>query len=76
MISASVRTASVLASPGTPSSRMWPPVSRPTSRRSTMASCPTMRRETSLRMRCTGSDSAGLSVSFGALTLAGSCGVN
>ena len=29
MISASVRTASVLASPGTPSSRMWPPVSMP-----------------------------------------------
>ena len=26
---ASVRTASVLARPGTPSSRMWPPVSRP-----------------------------------------------
>ena len=37
-----------------------------------MASCPTMRRDTSLRMRCTGSVSAGLSVSFGALTLAGS----
>ena len=72
MISARVRTASVLASPGTPSSRMWPPVSRPTSSRSTMASCPTIRRDTSLRMRCTGSVSAGLSVSFGALTLAGS----
>ncbi len=72
MISASVRTASVLASPGTPSSRMWPPVSRPTRSRSTMASCPTIRRDTSLRMRCTGSVSAGLSVSFGALTLAGS----
>ena len=72
MISARVRTASVLASPGTPSSRMWPPVSSPTSSRSTMASWPTIRRDTSLRMRCTGSVSAGLSVSFGALTLAGS----
>ena len=69
MISARVRTASVLASPGTPSSRMWPPVSSPTRRRSTMASWPTIRRETSFRIRCTGSVSAGLSVSFGALTL-------
>jgi hypothetical protein len=74
MISERVRTARVLARPGTPSSRMWPPVSIPTSSRSTMASCPTIRRDTSLRMRGTGSDSAGLSVSFGALTLANSVG--
>ena len=50
MISARVRTASVLARPGTPSSRMWPPVSSPTSSRSTIASWPTIRRDTSLRI--------------------------
>src|SRR6476646_7969675 len=70
MIWERVRTARVLARPGTPSSRMWPPVSIPTSRRSTMASCPTIRRDTSFTMRWTGRDSAGLSFSFGALTCA------
>ena len=61
-----------LGQPGHALEQMWPPVSRPTSSRSTIASWPTIRRDTSLRMRCTGSVSAGLSVSFGALTLAGS----
>ena len=36
MASQSVRTVSVLARPGTPSSRTWPPVSRPMRMRSTM----------------------------------------
>ena len=30
----------VLATPGTPSSRMWPPVKIPTKRRSTISYCP------------------------------------
>src|SRR6185312_6418289 len=37
---ASVRTVSVLARPGTPSRRTWPPVSSATSRRSSIASWP------------------------------------
>jgi hypothetical protein len=41
---ASVFTVSVLARPGTPSSSTWPPVSRATSRRSSIASWPTMTR--------------------------------
>src|SRR5438132_3780569 len=45
--SATVRTASVFASPGTPSSRTSPPVSSPTSSRSTMTSWPTTRFATS-----------------------------
>src|SRR5213080_5023322 len=45
--SATVRTASVFASPGTPSSRTCPPVSSPTSSRSTMTSWPTTRLATS-----------------------------
>src|SRR5438132_1461957 len=45
--SATVRTASVLASPGTPSSRTCPPVSKPMSRRSTIRSCATTRFATS-----------------------------
>src|SRR3954447_21847478 len=44
---ASVRTVSVLARPGTPSSSTWPPASRATSRRSSIASWPTMTRLTS-----------------------------
>src|ERR1700742_1374773 len=43
-VCASVLTVSVLASPGTPSSSTWPPASRLTSRRSSIASCPTMTR--------------------------------
>src|SRR5688500_1434813 len=49
---ARVRTASVLASPGTPSSRRWPSASRPMSRRWTITSCPTMTRPISARMAC------------------------
>src|SRR6059036_1507310 len=45
--SATVRTARVLARPGTPSSRTWPPVSRPISSRSTITSWPTTRFATS-----------------------------
>src|SRR5919198_1808356 len=41
---ASVRTVSVLARPGTPSSNTWPPASRLTSSRSSIASWPTMTR--------------------------------
>src|SRR6201992_639189 len=41
---ARVLTVSVLARPGTPSSSTWPPASRLTSRRSSIASCPTMTR--------------------------------
>src|SRR6476646_284444 len=62
-----VRTASVLARPGTPSSRICPPVRSPTSRRSTMASCPTIRRDTSFNIWGTGSTSAGFLDSLGAL---------
>src|SRR3954453_7712481 len=51
---ASVLTVSVLARPGTPSSRTWPPASRQTSRRSSIASWPTMTRLTS----CSASSSA------------------
>ena len=40
------RTVSVFARPGTPSSRQWPPVSRPISTRSIMYSCPTTRSAT------------------------------
>src|SRR5918998_6377714 len=43
---AKLRTASVLATPGTPSSRMCPLASRPTISCSTMCSCPTMIRWT------------------------------
>src|SRR6266508_1104440 len=50
--SATVFTASVFASPGTPSSRMWPPVRRPISSRSTMTSWPTTRFATSRVMLC------------------------
>src|SRR5215213_6277607 len=41
---ASVLTVSVFASPGTPSSRTWPPASSATSRRSSIASWPTITR--------------------------------
>src|SRR6266540_1157306 len=41
---ASVSAASVLAMPGTPSSRQWPLASRPTIMRSTISSWPTMTR--------------------------------
>src|SRR3954447_17359193 len=50
--SASVLTVSVLARPGTPSSSTWPPASRATSRRSSIASWPTMTRLTSCRASC------------------------
>ena len=43
---AKLRTASVLATPGTPSSRMWPLASRPTISCSTMCSWPTITRWT------------------------------
>ena len=46
IVSASVRTVSVFARPGTPSSSTWPPVSRLMSSRSIMYSCPTTRRAT------------------------------
>src|SRR6266480_2757994 len=46
IVSASVRTVSVFASPGTPSRSTCPPVSRLMRRRSTMYSWPTMRRPT------------------------------
>src|SRR5262245_10884812 len=42
--SATVLTVSVLARPGTPSSSTWPPASRATSTRSSIASWPTMTR--------------------------------
>src|SRR5918992_1175732 len=42
--SASVRTVSVFASPGTPSSSTWPPASSATSSRSSIASWPTITR--------------------------------
>src|SRR5690606_18727821 len=44
---ARVETVSVLARPGTPSSRTCPPLRSPMSRRSTMCSCPTTTRRTS-----------------------------
>jgi len=44
---ANVRTASVFAVPGTPSSSTWPLASSPTMSCSTMCSCPTMTRWTS-----------------------------
>src|SRR5207247_1592797 len=50
--SATVRTARVFARPGTPSRRMCPPVSSPTSRRSTISSCPTTRFATSRVIVC------------------------
>src|ERR1051325_8642278 len=50
--SATVRTASVFARPGTPSSRMCPPVSSPIISRSTMTSWPTTRLATSRVMVC------------------------
>ena len=49
--SARVRTASVLATPGTPSSSRCPRASRAISIRSTIASCPTSTRLTSKRAR-------------------------
>src|SRR5918993_2225762 len=48
---ASVSTASVFATPGTPSSRQWPRASRQTSIRSIIRSWPTMTRLTSNRVR-------------------------
>src|ERR1043166_7326234 len=50
--SATVRTASVFARPGTPPSRMCPPVSSPIISRSTMTSWPTTRLATSRVMVC------------------------
>src|SRR2546425_6159443 len=50
--SATVRTARVFARPGTPSRRMCPPVSSPTSKRSTISSCPTTRFATSRVIVC------------------------
>src|SRR4051812_38533711 len=47
---ASVRTVSVLARPGTPSSSTWPPVSSATSRRSSIASWPMTTRLHSYRV--------------------------
>src|SRR5258706_4456832 len=58
-ISARVRTASVLASPGTPSRRMCPPVSSPISSRSTIACWPTSRRPTSSITSRSGSEPGG-----------------
>jgi hypothetical protein len=49
-VSASVRTVSVFARPGTPSSSTWPPVRSAISRRSTMVCCPTTRSPTCSRM--------------------------
>jgi hypothetical protein len=43
-VSARVFTVSVLARPGTPSIRRWPPARRATKTRSSMASWPTMTR--------------------------------
>src|SRR2546425_760509 len=60
--SATVFTASVLARPGTPSSKMWPPVSRPISSRSTMTSWPTTRFATSRVMVCVSTASFVLAV--------------
>ena len=50
-VSASVRTASVLATPGTPSSSTWPRASSPTIIRSTIGSWPTTTRLTSNKVR-------------------------
>src|ERR1019366_3409254 len=50
IVSASVRTVSVFARPGTPSSRTCPPVRSEMIRRSTIASWPTTRRATWARM--------------------------
>src|ERR1700712_2542487 len=47
-------TASVLASPGTPSSSRWPPASRPIAIRSSSTSWPTIVRLTSKRTRSSG----------------------
>src|SRR5215212_5109224 len=46
IVSARVRTVSVFANPGTPSSNTWPPARRLMSRRSIMYSCPTTRSAT------------------------------
>ena len=58
IVSASVRTVSVLARPGTPSSSTWPPVSSEISSRSTMYCCPTTRFPTSRSTACTSAMSA------------------
>src|SRR5688572_7477113 len=58
IVSASVRTVSVFASPGTPSRSTCPPVSRLMSSRSTMYSWPTTRRPTCERTFCTSAASA------------------
>src|SRR3954447_26437949 len=47
--SATVLTVSVLARPGTPSRRMWPPAGSATNTRSSIPSCPTITRLTSKR---------------------------
>ena len=52
-ILASVATVRVLASPGTPSRRMWPLHNSPIRIRSTMARWPTMTRSISRKMRST-----------------------
>ncbi len=49
--SASVRTISVLARPGTPSSRQWPPANSATSSSSITAACPTITFPSSSRSR-------------------------
>ena len=59
MVSASVRTVSVLARPGTPSSNTCPPVSRLMSNRSTMYSWPTTRLATCCSTPCTSAVSTG-----------------
>ena len=62
-----VRTVSVLARPGTPSSRTWPPVRRPIKIRSIMYDWPTMTLPTSFVMRSTNALSLATS-SFSART--------
>src|SRR4051812_14415697 len=60
---ASVLTVSVLARPGTPSSRTWPPASRQTSTRSSIASWPTITRLTSWRASSSAARGSGLGCS-------------
>src|SRR5215212_9236958 len=63
-MSASVLISSVLASPGTPVIRQWPPVNSAINTCSTTSSCPTMTLRSSLRMR------SRPSATFSALTVA------
>ncbi len=72
---ASVSTASVLATPGTPSSRQWPRASTATSIRSIIRSCPTITFLTSKRVLSSSDASSAGVVSGSAAVVSGSAAV-